>query len=157
MADQYGDFGYTTNGNTVTITNYTGPGSDVTIPDTIAGLPVATIGGSAFYGCTNLNSVMIGTNVTSIGDHAFYYCFGLTNVMIPNSVTNIGVYAFAGCSSLTAITVDVFNSVYSSEDGVLFNQSQTTLIQCPEGKLVATRSPTASPVSGTRRSHPALT
>ena len=54
--------------------------------------------------------------------------------MIPNSVTNIGVYAFAGCSSLTAITVDVFNSVYNSEDGVLFSQSQTTLIQCPEGK-----------------------
>jgi hypothetical protein len=30
--------------------------------------------------------------------------------------------------------VDPLNAVYSSADGVLFNQSQTTLIQCPGGK-----------------------
>jgi formylglycine-generating enzyme required for sulfatase activity len=35
---------------------------------------------------------------------------------------------------LTAITVDALNSFYSSEDGVLFNKSQTALIQYPEGK-----------------------
>ena len=38
------------------------------------------------------------------------------------------------CTSLTGITVDAFNSFYSSVDGVLFNKSQTTLIQCPGGK-----------------------
>jgi hypothetical protein len=38
---------------------------------------------------------------------------------------------------LTAITVDKRNSVYSDVDGVLFNQSQTTLIGCPEGKAGA--------------------
>ena len=32
------------------------------------------------------------------------------------------------------ITVDALNSVYSSVDGVLFNKSQTTLIQYPGGK-----------------------
>ena len=30
--------------------------------------------------------------------------------------------------------MDALNSVYSSVDGVLFNKSQTTLIQCPGGK-----------------------
>jgi hypothetical protein len=30
--------------------------------------------------------------------------------------------------------VDASNSVYSSVDGVLFNKSQTTLIQCPAGR-----------------------
>jgi hypothetical protein len=54
--------------------------------------------------------------------------------MIPNSVTTIGYSAFSGCTSLSAITVDALNSVYSSVDGVLFNQSQTTLILCPQGK-----------------------
>ena len=38
------------------------------------------------------------------------------------------------CTSLTAITVDALNSAYSSVDGVLFNKSQTTLIQYPAGK-----------------------
>src|ERR1035437_8803621 len=54
--------------------------------------------------------------------------------MIPNSVTTIGYSAFSGCTSLSAITVDALNSIYSSVDGVLFNQSQTTLILCPQGK-----------------------
>ena len=51
-----------------------------------------------------------------------------------NSVASIGVEAFFGCTSLTAITVDPLNSAYSSVAGVLFNKSQTTLIQFPEGK-----------------------
>jgi len=71
--------------------------------------------------------------VTSIGDGAFYGCDSLTNVTIPNNVTNIVETAFAGCTNLTAITVDTRNSVYSDVDGVLFNQSLTTLVQYPGG------------------------
>ena len=41
-------FTYTTNDGTITITGYTGPSGDLTIPDTITGLPVANIGGGAF-------------------------------------------------------------------------------------------------------------
>jgi BspA type Leucine rich repeat region (6 copies) len=102
---------YTANNGTITITGYTGSGGAVTIPSTTNGLPV-----------------------TSIGSHAFYYCTSLTSVTIPNSVTNIGDEAFYECTSLSAITVDAFNPAYSSVAGVLFNQSQTTLIQCPGGK-----------------------
>jgi hypothetical protein len=42
--------------------------------------------------------------------------------------------AFDSCTSLPAITVNASNSFYSSVDGVLCNQSQTTLIQYPGGK-----------------------
>src|SRR5438445_6062883 len=43
-------FDYVTNDdNTITITGYTGPGGDVTIPNTINGLPVTFIGDYAFY------------------------------------------------------------------------------------------------------------
>ena len=79
-------------------------------------------------------------------------CTSLTSVTIPSSVTSIGDGAFADCTSLTAITVDALNPVYSSVDGVLFNKSQTTLVQYPGAKPEATRSPTASPASGTMRS-----
>src|SRR5712691_4247888 len=87
-------FTYTTNNGAITITGYTGPGGDVTIPDTINGYPVTSIGYEAFYSCDSLTSVTIPNSVTSIGGYAFYYCTSLTNVTIPNSVTNIGSYAF---------------------------------------------------------------
>jgi formylglycine-generating enzyme required for sulfatase activity len=102
---------YTTNNGTITITGYTGSGGAVTVPDAINGLPV-----------------------TSIGDWAFESCTSLTSITIPNSVTSIGDLAFYSCTSLTAIAVATNNPVYSSADGVLFNKSQTTLIECPGGK-----------------------
>ena len=149
-------FNYTTNNGTITITGYTGPGGVVTIPSTINGLPVTTIGYFAFNYCTNLTSVTIPNTVTSIRDEAFYLCYGLTNVTIPNSVTSIGYSSFAACgltsvtipssvtnigdcafcqcSGLLAITVDTNNPAYHSVAGVLFNKSQTMLIQYTLGK-----------------------
>lgn len=41
-------FAYTTNNGTISITGYTGPGGDVTIPATITDLPVTSIGDFAF-------------------------------------------------------------------------------------------------------------
>ena len=38
---------------------------------------------------------------------------------------------FDDCSSLTVITVDTNNLFYSSTNGVLFDKSQTTLVECP--------------------------
>jgi hypothetical protein len=104
-------YNYTTNNGTITITGYTGSGGDVIIPSTTHGLPV-----------------------TSIGLWAFAYCSSLTHVTIPNSVTSIGERAFYYCPSLTTITVDALNPVYSSVDGVLFKNGQTTLIQYPMAK-----------------------
>jgi hypothetical protein len=133
-AVQAQDYTYTTNNGAITITGYTGSGGAVDIPGTITGLPVTSIGYEAFYYCTSLTSVTIPNSVTSIEGGAFNYCTSLTSVTIGNSVTSIGNDAFNGCTSLTAITVDALNSVYSSVAGVLFNKSQTTLIQCPRGK-----------------------
>jgi hypothetical protein len=256
-AAQFGDFTYESSGTAITITGYTGAGGDVTIPETIEGLPVTSIGGAAFAGCTSLTSVTIPDSVTSIegswvtgydpagafgdctnlkrvtigrgvtsmgagafwnctalttvtisqgvaciGEGAFYGCTSLMSVEIPDSVTRIAGSAFEdctslrsieipnsvtsiesrlgregqlfvllgafrnctsltsikipssvtligsgggwftnwcavfhGCSSLTAVEVDPLNPAYSSLDGVLFDKSQTTLLQCPGGKV----------------------
>ena len=52
-------FNYVVNNGAITITGYTGPGGDVTIPSTINGLPVLSIGIFAFYHNGSLLSVTI--------------------------------------------------------------------------------------------------
>lgn len=96
---------------------------------------VKNVGEYAFYGCTSLGNVIIGDSVIGLGRSAFRSCSSLTSVTIPASVTSIGNACFANCSSLDSITMDALNSAFSSVDGVLFNKSQTTLIQCPGGKI----------------------
>ncbi|MBQ9945597.1 MAG: leucine-rich repeat protein [Clostridia bacterium] len=78
---------------------------NITIPSTLGGYPVTSIGFYAFYGCTGLTSVTIPDSVTRIRYEAFYGCTGLTSVTIPDSVTSIGESAFSRCTGLTSITI----------------------------------------------------
>jgi len=151
-------FTFTTNYNgTINLWKYTGPGGVVIIPDTFNGLPVTSVGGGAFadnhgvtsvvipnsvttiwnevfQNCTSMTNVTIPDSVTSIGNWAFVNCTNLTGIMIPNSLTNIGFLVFDWCTGLATITVDTNNPAFSSLDGILFNRSQTTLIEYPQGK-----------------------
>ncbi|HEX3720011.1 MAG TPA: leucine-rich repeat protein [Verrucomicrobiae bacterium] len=102
----------------------------VTIPGS-----VTNMGGYSFSFCHNLTNATINYGATSIGAHAFYECYRLGSVAIPASVTSIGTAAFDGCSNLPAITLAPGNSAYTSVDGVLFNASQTTLIEYPPGNI----------------------
>src|SRR6266699_1506799 len=90
-------FNYTTNNGAITITGYTGPGGVVTIPDSINGYPVTSIGSAAFYNKYAMTNVTIPNSVTSIGSYAFFDCTSLTSVTIGNSVTSIGFDAFNSC------------------------------------------------------------
>jgi len=112
---------YTTNSdNTITITGYTGSGGAVTIPSTINGYPVTSIGEIAFQSNTNLTSVTIPNSVTNIGDRAFFFCTNMTSVTILNSVTSIGEEAFSWCFSLTSVYFQG-NAPSVSNDGTVFS------------------------------------
>ena len=95
---------------------------------------VTSIGNAAFGHLSRLNSATIPNSVTSIGDLAFAHSRRLNSVVIPESVTAIGNFAFGGCRALTSIEVDIDNQYFSSENGVLFDKSKTTLIQYPPSK-----------------------
>ena len=104
----YGDYEYTDldddEYDTVSITKYNGTDTKVTIPSTIDGKKVTSIGAYAFNCCTSLASITIPNSVTSIGYGAFSWCESLESVTIPDSVTNIDG-AFFNCTNLTSITI----------------------------------------------------
>jgi len=147
-------FSFITNNDDITITGYLGTNPDVVMPDTINGYPVTTIGNRAFYNksvlrsvllpnsvtvienyafqnCNQLLSVNLPDNLTRIGTNAFIDCLGITWVTIPNTVTNIGSAPFYLCYALLRISVASGNPKYSSLEGVLFDNTFSTLIQFP--------------------------
>jgi hypothetical protein len=153
-------FTFTTNNGAITITRYTGPGGVVIVPAETNSYPVTIIAGGAktsafgyagvtsvtipnsvtnigayaFQCCTNLTDITIPDGVISTGDDAFVACSSLTNAALGSNVTSLGVAVFAACSHLVAITVSELNTRYGSTAGVLFNKSQTVLLECPPGK-----------------------
>ena len=135
-AATYGDLTYEVkNDGTIKITDCSENASGaLTIPSTIDGKKVTSIGVYAFEECKNLTDITIPEGVTSIGDKAFYHCESLTSITISEGVTNIGYSAFDGCSSLTSVNVSDNNKYYCDVDGALFNKDKTEIIKYPEKK-----------------------
>ena len=88
-----------------------------------------TIDASAFRNCVALPGFTIPAGVTKINSYAFDNCDALTEMTIPASVTSIGPAIFRYCDSLKAIHVDPNNPAYMSDNGILFDKAQTTLIE----------------------------
>ena len=102
---QSGDFFYSvTSSNTVTISDYIGPGGALAVPSLIDSKNVTRIGDYTFFN-RSLTSVTIPDSVTNIGRGAFKYCGFLTSVTIPDSVTSIGPEAFYHCERLPSVTI----------------------------------------------------
>ena len=68
----------------ITLVRYIGSSTDVFIPEFIEyngkNIPVTTIGDNAFYGCSNLTSIVIPDSITTIGGYAFSDCNNLETI-----------------------------------------------------------------------------
>jgi len=84
-------FNFTTDNGAITITGYTGSGGAVVIPATTNGLPVTGIGASAFSNQTNVTSLTVPNSIVFMGTNAFYDCTGVTSIMLGTNVTDIQI------------------------------------------------------------------
>ena len=104
---------------------------DVVIPEGVTHL------GTLAFDSSSMTSISLPESLIEIGTQAFLGT-GLTTMTIPNNVSTLGVGVFQAATALTSITVAANNGSYtSSSDGVLFNESLTTLIAYPLGKTAA--------------------
>ena len=97
---------------------------------------VKTIEGYAFCGLKNLKTVTFenGSRLKNIKEKVFKNCNSLQTITLPASLTNLSSSAFEACESLSEIKISEGNAIYSSEDGVVYNNMFGCLVIYPCGK-----------------------
>ena len=96
------EFELSDDGTFIAITNYKGDAKNLVIPETIQGVPVASIRG--FYYNKKIKSVVIPSSVKVIRDDAFSECEALEKVTLPEGLLYIGQNAFK-FTALTSVTL----------------------------------------------------
>lgn len=80
-----------------------------------------------------ITRIEINGNITGVERNAFYWCSNLSSVYIGSSVKNVHPKAFSGCNSLIQFEISNVNRSYCSIDGVLFSKDKEMLVRFPEG------------------------
>lgn len=83
---------------------------------------------------SDISEVKFREGTKGIADLVFSENTLLESVEIPDSVICIGADAFHNCSSLTEFIVDRDNTVYTADDGVLYNKQTSTIVCYPPAK-----------------------
>ena len=107
----------------------------ITIPQTVYGYSVTSIGEWAFRNCESINEVIIPDLVTNIGFGAFSGCSGLKSVALPSKLKHIGAASFQYCTSLTTLSMpssveSIGNSAFSdctSLSNIKFSENITSV------------------------------
>ena len=79
--------------------------TNITLPNTLGGYTVTTVGYKGMANCTTLTGVTIPNNIVKLDLYAFAGCTGLDTATIPATCVYVGEYAFAGCTSMTSVVI----------------------------------------------------
>ena len=105
-----GDWGYNLDGSDAIIVSYSGSAGNITIPATVGGYPVKSIGeggngGTVFDPDLGNSNITISSGITAINDYAFIAVTGIQSVTFPSTLTSIGRSAFSYCSNITELNL----------------------------------------------------
>lgn len=94
------------------IAAYRGRSTSLSIPGSIDGKRITSIGAWAFRGNVALKQVTLPESVTTIGEGAFANCAALENIAFPSALTAIASSAFFDCAALKSVALpDSLHSV----------------------------------------------
>ena len=94
---------YTSSEKGVSITGYEGKKIELSIPDSIEGIPVYSIAKKAFFNTPGLYRIYLPDSLEEMGDWAFAHCRELEEVYIPQKEYVLGKALFMDCESLKRI------------------------------------------------------
>ncbi len=108
--------------------------TNIDIVDSTKIIPRINISDMLYAFRRDIVEFFVPDGVTSVGSYAFYGCENLESVMISSSVVDIGYHIFKKCTALRKITVSRKNNNYKEIDGNLYTKDGKTLIYYANGK-----------------------
>ena len=110
----------------------------------------------AFYGCKNLEQIVLNGSIKKIGNYAFSGCYNLTKMVIPTATVSVGDYAFEGCyrlagkaSTATDASIQFATTANLTTIGAYaFVATRLTDVELPEGLVKLGDHAFSSSVSG---------
>ena len=115
------------------INHYDGFKTKLTIPDSIDGKTITTIGALAFSSYCPIEPVKIvlPNTLTTLENQSLESVKKVTEYIIPKNVSIIGDFVFTDCDNLKQIKVNPENYSFSDDNGVLYNKEKTVLLYYP--------------------------
>ena len=104
---------YEKKGQEIIITGYEGRISHLQIPESVEGLPVRRIAGSAFARRDDLLSVKLPASLEGMGRFAFYYCRNLEKVVLEDGIRDSFDGVFRLCEKLQEVEVTLSGEHYT--------------------------------------------
>lgn len=108
--------------------NYNEQLETVIMPETIKEIQYG-----AFYCCRNINGIKLPSNCEKIGQFAFYQTT-IESIYIPTCVKFLNSGALSGMNKLASISVSESNSIYYSNNDILYSSKNKSLELYPAQK-----------------------
>lgn len=149
-----GDFGYyVINKNELMVTEYTGSGKEIKIPETYKDYTITSIGSFVFDSCEaekitmpdtiksigdyafasskNLVSINLSKSLETLGSNSFFFCKNLESIELPASIKNLGIYTFSG-TGLKSVTIPESKTLTEIDSYVFYQCPNLTEVTIPK-------------------------
>ena len=96
---------WTLNGETITVTGYTGTGTVLTIPASLHGKTVTAVAPNAFAYNNTVTEIVLPDTIATLGEKAFFSMRNLSSLTLPTGLKTLPADVLNGCASLETIAL----------------------------------------------------